>query len=152
MDGGGDTIFGRGSLFAYRCAFRNRGGPFTWVRNFKPAHGDIFVECTFESVSDYPADYGRSKFNHGSVYPDAEMVLIDCQVRNIIPLGWSELEEPTVVMLEYNTRDLDTGEPVDVSGRHPHSRQLTLPRDAQLVASYRDPAFVLGGWTPQLDK
>ena len=37
IDGGCDTILGRGSLFAYRCAFRNRGGPFTWVRNFKPA-------------------------------------------------------------------------------------------------------------------
>ena len=152
IDGGGDTILGRGALFAYRSAFRNRGGPFTWVRNFKPAHGDIFVECTFESVSDFPADYGRSKFNHGSVYPDAEMVLIDCKIRNFNPLGWSELEEPTVVMLEYNTRDLDTGEPVDVSGRHSHSRQLTLPRDAQLIASYRDPAFVLYGWTPKLER
>ena len=152
IDGGGDTILGRGALFAYRSAFRNRGGPFTWVRNFKPAHGDIFVECTFESVSDHPADYGRSKFNHGSSYTDAEMVLIDCKVRNIIPLGWSELEEPTVVMLEYNTRDMDTGEPVDVSGRHPHSRQLALPRDAQLIDCFRNPAFVLYGWTPNADQ
>ena len=148
IDGGGDTILGRGALFAYRCAFRNRGGPFTWVRNFKPAHGDIFVECTFESISQFPADYGRSRLNHGSVYPDAEMVLIDCKVRNLNPLGWSELGEPTVSMLESGTRDLDTGEPVDVSGRHPYSRQLTLPRDARLVDSYRDPAFVLNGWTP----
>jgi len=150
IDGGGDTILGRGALFAYRCALRNRGGPFTWVRNFKPAHGDVFVECTFESTSQFPADYGRSKFNHGSAYPDAEMVVIDCKVRNLNPLGWSELEEPTVVMLEFNTRDMDSGEPVDVSGRHPHSRQLTLPRDGRLLASYRDPAFVLGGWNPDL--
>ena len=150
VDGGGDTILGRGSLFAYRCAFRNRGGPFTWVRNFKPAHGDVFVECSFESTSDVPADYGRSRFNHGSAYPDAEMVVIDCRTRNLLPLGWSELEEPTVVMLEYNTRDMDTGEPVDVSERHPHSRQLALPRDGGLLASYRDPAFVLGGWNPRL--
>jgi hypothetical protein len=152
VDGGGDTILGRGSLFAYRCAFRNRGGPFTWVRNFKPAHGDVFVECTFESISPIAADYGRSKFNHGSVYPDAEMVVIDCRVRNLNPLGWSELEEPTVTMLEYDTRDMDTGEPVDVSGRHPHSRQLTLPCDRGLLDSYRDPAFVLGGWNPSLLK
>ena len=152
IDGGGDTILGRGALFAYRCAFRNRGGPFTWVRNFKPAHGDVFVECTFESVSQFPADYGRSRLNHGSVYPDAEMVLIGCKVRNLNPLGWSELGEPTVSMLEYDTRDMDTGEPVDVSGRHPYSRQLKLPRDARLIASYRDPAFVLGGWTPKLER
>ena len=149
IDGGGDTILGRGSLFAYRCAFRNRGGPFTWVRNFKPAHGDVFVECTFESTTDIPADYGRSLLNHGSVYPDAEMVVLDCRVRGLDPRGWSVLGEPTVNMLEYNTRDLDTGEPVDVSGRHPYSRQLSLPRDAGLIASYRDPSFVLGGWTPR---
>ena len=149
VDGGGDTILGRGSLFAWRCAFRNRGGPFTWVRNFKPDHGDVFVECTFESVTDYPADYGRSKFNHGSVYPDAEMVVIDCKTRNFNPLGWSELGEPTVVMLEFNTRDMDTGEPVDVSGRHRFSRQLSLPGDARLLEAYRDPAFVLGGWSPE---
>jgi len=149
LDGGMDTILGRGSLFAYRCAFRNRGGPFTWVRNYGPAHGDVFVECSFESLSPLPADYGRSKFNHGSSYPDAEMVVIDCKVRNLNPLGWSELEEPTVVMLEHNTRDLESGEPVDVSGRHPHSRQLTLPRDGRVIAAYRDPAFVLNGWNPR---
>ena len=149
IDGGGDTILGRGSLFAYRCAFRNRGGPFTWVRNFKPAHGDIFVECTFESTTDTPADYGRSLFNHGSTYPDAEMVLLNCRVRNLLPLGWSALGEPTVNMLEFNTLDMDTGEPVDVSGRHKYSRQLVLPRDAAVIASYRDPSFVLNGWEPQ---
>ena len=150
IDGGGDTILGRGSLFAYRSAFRNRGGPFTWVRNFKPAHGDIFVECTFESTTDIPADYGRSIFNHGSTYPDAEMVLLDCRVRNLHPLGWSALGEPTVNMLEYNTLDMDSGKPVDVSGRHKYSRQLVMPRDAALIASYREPSFVLNGWDPHL--
>jgi pectin methylesterase-like acyl-CoA thioesterase len=149
IDGGGDTILGRGSLFAYRSAFRNRGGPFTWVRNFKPAHGDVFVECTFESTTDIPADYGRSIFNHGSTYPDAEMVLLDCRVRNLHPLGWSALGEPTVNMLEYNTLDMDTGQPVDVSGRHKYARQLSLPRDAGLIADYRDPRFVLNGWKPE---
>lgn len=147
--GGGDTILGRGSLFAYRSAFKNYGGPFTWVRNYRPAHGDVFVECTFESLSDYPADYGRSRLNHGSVYPDAEMVLIDCKVRNLSPLGWSELGEPTVVMLEYNTRDMDTGEPVDVSQRHRYSQQLSAVGDAEVIAQYRDPSFVLNGWDPR---
>lgn len=147
--GGGDTILGRGSLFAYRCAFKNQGGPFTWVRNFKPAHGDIFVECTFESTTDIPADYGRSVLNHGKVYPDAEIVLIDCKTRNFLPEGWSGLGEPTVVMLEYNTRDMDTGEKVDVSRRHKYSRQLNTVEDAETIAEYRDPAFVLNGWNPR---
>ena len=147
--GGGDTILGRGSVFAYRCAFKNYGGPFTWVRNFKPAHGDVFVECTFESTSPFPADYGRSQLNGRTSYPDAEMVVIDCRIRNFNPMGWSALDEPTVVMLEYNTRDLDTGEPVDVSRRHKYSRQLSTVEDAEVIAEYRDPAFVLNGWNPR---
>ena len=149
--GGGDTILGRGSLFAYHCAFKNGGGPFTWVRNFRPAHGDIFVECSFESTSQIPGDYGRSVYNHGSIYPDAEMVLIDCRTRNMAPEGWSALGEPTVVMLEYNTRDMDSGEKVDVSRRHPYSRQLSTVADAETIAEYRDPSFVLNGWNPKDD-
>lgn len=148
IDGGGDTILGRGSLFAYRCTLRNSGGPFTWVRNFKPAHGDIFVECTFESTSPYPADYGRAKVNGGKSYPDAEIVVIDCKVKNFNPLGWSVIDFDTSVMLEYNTRDLDSGEVVDVSARHKYSRQLRLPEDADLIARYSTPSFVLGGWEP----
>ena len=52
-------------------------------------------------------------------------------------------------MLEYNTLDMDTGQPVDVSGRHKYARQLSLPRDAGLIADYRDPRFVLNGWKPE---
>ena len=148
IDGGGDTILGRGSVYMYRCALRNGGGPFSWVRNFKPAHGDVLVECTLESTSDYHADYGRSRLNHGTTYPDAEFVVIDCAVRNFLPQGWSELDEPSALMLEYHTRSMDSGELVDVSQRHPISRQLDEVRDSALIASYRNPAFVLGGWNP----
>lgn len=40
------------------------------------------------------------------------------------------------------------GRPVDMSRRHPVSRRLTLPDDAQIVADYSRPEFVLGGWKP----
>ena len=147
LDGGGDTILGRGALFARWCCFRNAGGPFTWVRNTSGSHGDVFVECTFESTTDYPADFGRTPNNHGKDYPDAEMVVIDCKTRRFNPLGWSALGKPTVVMLEYNTRDMDTGDPVDVSRRHSYSRQLTMPADRTTIENYRTPAYVLRGWT-----
>ena len=52
-------------------------------------------------------------------------------------------------MLEYNTRDMDTGEKVDVSRRHKYSRQLNTVEDAETIAEYRDPAFVLNGWNPR---
>ena len=29
-------------------------------------------------------------------------------------------------------------------------RQLTLEKDAQIIANYSDPAWVLGGWTPTM--
>ena len=148
MDGGGDTILGRGSLFAYRSHFRNSGGAFTWVRNTTGHHGDVFVECTFATADGRQADYGRSKLNHGAEYPDAELVFIDCRVQNIIPEGWSQIDWKSNRAYEYNTRDLQSGEPVDVSRRHPYSRQLHAQRDAALIANYRTPAFVLNGWQP----
>lgn len=150
IEGGGDTILGRGSIFAYRCELLNDGGPFTWVRNTGDDHGDIFVECTFSTLTDsVEADFGRTKTNHGTAYPDSEMVVIDCKVKNIIPAGWSSIGLPTARMLEYNTTDLDTGEKTDVAQRHRYSRQLVLPADSALINSYRDPAFVLKGWNPQ---
>jgi hypothetical protein len=148
IDGGYDAILGRGSVYLLHCYLHNSGGPFTWVRNFKPAHGDVFVECTFESTGDKPIDYGRTQTNHGSSYPDAELVMIDCKVRNLLPAGWSSIGEPTAVMLELDTRDLDSGEPVDVSARHPYSRQLDRKKDAELIKNYRTPSYILGGWTP----
>lgn len=147
--GDGDTILGRGSLFAWRCRFYNHGGPFSWVRNVKPAHGDIFVECHFEGLPDVPADFGRTKTNHGTDYPDAEFVAIDCTTRHFIPEGWSEIGCRSARMFEFRTRDADSGELVDVSARHPWSRQLDEVKDASLIASYRDPAFVLDGWNPK---
>ena len=143
LDGGGDTLLGRGSLFAYRCDFRNDGGPFTWVRNTAGNHGDIFVECTFSTNGDRQADFGRTKTNHGTGYPDAEMVLIDCRTSNIRPEGWSTIGFPTARMLEYNTVDMATGKPVDVSQRHPYSRRIT---DPATVEYYRNPENILKGW------
>jgi len=147
--GDGDTILGRGSLFAYRSKFYNHGGPFSWVRNYKPAHGDVFVECHFEGLPNRPADYGRTGKNAGNTYPDAEFVVINCTNRHVIPQGWSNIGQPSQTMLEFQTRDADTGELVDVSQRHPWSRQLDAVKDAETIANYSNPAYVLNGWTPE---
>jgi len=39
---------------------------------------------------------------------------------------------------------------VDVSRRHPASRQLAMETDAAAIADYRNPAYVLGGWFPKM--
>ena len=146
--GDGDTILGRGTLFALHSKFYNHGGPFSWVRNVKPAHGDVFVECHFEGLPGRPADYGRTNKNGRTTYPDAEFVVIDCTTRHFNPLGWSAIGEKSATMLECGTRDADTGQPADVSQRHKYSRQLDPKRDAALIAQYKNPAWVLAGWTP----
>ena len=49
---------------------------------------------------------------------------------------------------EYHSTNLADGRPVDMSKRHPVSRQLTVEKDAGTIAKYRNPAYVLGGWNP----
>ncbi len=149
LDGGGDTILGRGTVFAYRSNFRNEGSPFSYVRNTAGNHGDIFVECTFSTYTGRLANYGRTKASRGKGYPDAEFVLINCRVKDIIPEGWGNIGYKSARMYEYNTCDMLTGQPVDVSKRDPWSRQLTLPKDADLIKYYQTPSCVLKGWTPE---
>ena len=119
-----------------------------WIRNFKPAHGDVFVECLME------ASRGQFNYGHASTqphmgYPDAEMVIIDCLVRDLNPIGWSTIAMESQTMLEFNTRDADTGELVDTSQRAPLSRQLDAEKDAEILRNYRNPAYVLNGWDPR---
>ena len=38
--------------------------------------------------------------------------------------------------------------PIDASKRHPAARILTMENDAQTIADYSKPEFVLGGWKP----
>ena len=95
-----------------------------------------------------PADFGRTNKNVATTYPDAEFVVIDCTTSHFNPLGWSAIGEKSAKMLEFGTRDADSGAPADVSQRHKFSRQLDARRDAELLAKYKNPAWVLAGWTP----
>jgi len=157
--GDGDTILNVGPAFFYRCELAS-WGPYMWVRNPATNHGDVFVECTFNTPSGVNPIFGRVTRsvlarlpnNHGINYPYAEAVLIDCRLNNIPPEGWGPIEDDTshVRFWEYHSTNLSDGLPVDVSKRHPVSRQLTLPKDAETIAHYRDPAYVLGGWKPVL--
>lgn len=151
--GGGDTFLGRGSVFAYRCKLINHGGPFSWVRNTKGNHGDVFVECSFDTDNGEMADFGRTVTNKGTNYPDAEFVVIDCLLGNIAPEGWSNIGMKTATMLEYNSRSLNNpSEKIDVTKRHKWSRQLSMEKDEKLISNYRNPAYILKGWNPKIDQ
>jgi pectinesterase len=157
--GDGDTILGVGAAFFKHCEIES-AGPFMWIRNTEANHGNVFVDCTFKAIprrrAPPPGTAGnaapvlaRLPTNHGLNYPYAEAVLINCRLEGVAAAGWGPVDGDTSHMRlwEFNSVDAD-GRPVDVSERHPASRQLTMAKDAQTIAQYQDPAFVLGGWTP----
>lgn len=149
VTGIGDNILGRGPAFFEECEFVTTGGPHMWIRNTEANHGNVFLRCTFRSVGG-EAVLARSPVNRGKTYPHCEAVLLECALQGVRPEGWGEIGgDPSGVRFwEYASRNLSDGSPADTSRRHPASRQLKLPDDADLIARYRDPAFVLGGWRP----
>ena len=90
--------------------------------------------------------------NHGLNYPYAEAVLINCRLKGIPAIGWGPIDDATthLHLWEFNSTDPD-GHAIDVSQRHQVSKQLTMPQDAETIANYSNPAFVLGGWTPLVE-
>jgi pectinesterase len=159
--GDGDTILGVGPAFFNRCEIQSIG-PYTWIRNTEANHGNVFVNCTFITRERPTAQFrtpgapqpvlARLPNNHGLNYPYAEAVLINCRLQGIPPVGWGPIEDDTthLHLWEFNSTDLE-GHPIVVTQRHPVSKQLTLPLDAETISNYSNPSFVLG-WTPTVEK
>jgi hypothetical protein len=147
--GAGDTILGRGTLFCERCTIKS-ASVMMWPRNPAGVHGNVFKESTFIGTRQ-PTTLARSPLNGSFSYPYAEVVLLNATLVNIAPEGWGDADrQGNVRFWEYDSRHPD-GSPVDVSRRVPWSRQLDKAKDARLIEDYGRPAFVLGGWTPELD-
>lgn len=148
ITGAGDTILGRGPVFFERCTLRSQG-VFMWIRNTAANHGNVFKDCTFIGTGNRPTTIARSPQNNVSTYPYAEAVLLDCTLENISPEGFGPADlGGNVHFWELASRNPD-GSRVDVSRRVSWSRQLDPVADAELIRNYSDPAYVLGGWTPQ---
>ena len=167
--GDGDTILGVGPAFFDHCEIQSIG-PFMWIRNIEANHGNVFVECTFIARERPPQATASGNAmpemralstpvlaclpnNHGLNYAYAEAVLINCRMKGIAAEGWGPIEVDTAHLhfWEFNSTDLD-GRPIDTTQRAPASKQLTLPQDAETIANYSKPEFVLGGWTPVVEK
>jgi pectinesterase len=148
--GDGDTILGRGPAFFYRSELQSNG-VFMWIRNTAANHGNVFFDCTFKKRGTGVTELARAPINNCRAYPNAEAVLIDAKLEGISPAGWGAMGGDTANMhyWEYNSTNLGDGKPVDVSQRKPESRQLTKERDAETIANYSNPAYVLG-WTPAM--
>ncbi len=151
--GDGDSILGYGSVFWERCIISS-ADVVTWTRTVQGIHGNVFVNSTIIGRNGNDT-FARLPSNAGGVMPNwpyAEIVLINTRTAGIAPVGWgpvqgSPFDTSHLHLWEYNTMDLD-GKATDVSQRLNLSRQLTLPADANVVADYSNPAFVLGGWNP----
>ena len=149
--GDGDTILGRGPAFFNSCELISYG-PYMWIRNTSANHGNVFVNCKFQTRGNRNTIIARAPTNGGKNYPYSEAVLIDCTLSGIDPAGWGKIGGDTsnIRYWEYNSTNISDGTPVDVSRRHPASRQLTKETDAAIIADYKNPAYVFGGWAPKM--
>lgn len=146
VEGGGDTILGRGTLFCERCTIKSRS-VMMWPRNKEGIHGNVFKDSTFIGLQ--PTTIARSPRNESFTYPFAEVVLLNATLTNITPEGWSDADRGgNVRFWEFQSRNAD-GTLVDVSRRVAWSRQLDKVKDAKLIADYSRPEFVFGGWKPK---
>lgn len=148
IDGAGDTILGRGTLFCERCILKSTS-VMMWPRNKQDNHGNVFKDSTFIGTRN-PTTIARSPRNESFTYPYAEVVLLNATLTNIAPEGWGDADKSgNVRFWEFQSKNAD-GSLVDVSRRVPWSRQLDKVKDAKLIADYSRPEFVLDGWKPQL--
>lgn len=149
INGAGDTILGRGTLFCERCTIRSRS-VMMWPRNHQGVHGDIFKDSRFVGTST-PTTIARSPRNESFTYPFAEVVLLNATLVNVAPEGWGDADKGgNVRFWEFQSRNPD-GSLVDVSRRVQWSRQLDKVKDSKLIEDYSRPEFVFSGWRPQLD-
>jgi hypothetical protein len=173
LTGDGDTVLGYGAVFFLRSQIDSIG-PITWTRTVAGSHGNIFVNSTLIAIdkplpwsiipSNPAGQKSKSVFARlpangkgGTAnFPNAEMVLINTKTSGIPAEGWGPIQGPPfdsskVHFWEYNTMDMK-GSPINMSNRHPVSKQLTMPKDAKIIADYSQPEFVLDGWKPVVDE
>jgi len=152
IQGFGDNVLGYGAVFFKDCDFVSTYGPHMWIRNSEANHGNVCVNCSFRTIGDVETDIARTNDNHGSGYPYCEAVLINCSLEGVRPRGWSVSGQgiSNIHYWEYNSTNLDDGKLVDVSDRDSISRQLTLEKDAELIKNYKNPSYVLAGWSPTM--
>ena len=152
MTGFGDNVLGRGPSFFKNSELISFYGPHMWIRNTKENHGNVFLNCTMRMLGDLETTIARTTSNNGKGYPYCEAVLLNCKLHGIRPEGWGVQGNATsnIHYWEYNSVNLSDGMPVDVSKRHPVSRQLTMEKDSDIIANYSDPAYVLNGWSPEM--
>ncbi len=148
IEGEVDFMWGRGPAFFKDCVLHQVGrGPFMWIRSTAASHGFVFLHNQFQTTAGQAPLLARNT----AAFPYSEVVLLDSAMGEINPVAWMLAGDLTNQHYwEFNTTNLADGRPADVSQRLAGSRQLDRVQDAETIANYRNPAYVLGGWTPAL--
>jgi hypothetical protein len=152
IEGDVDFMWGVGTVFFQNCELKavTSNGYYTMIRNPQGVNGDVFVNCRLTRADDGITGSYLARIDP-NVFPYSQVVYINTAMgAHIQPVGWllnnATCDQATNVQFwEYGSTDLD-GNPLDVGQRLSCSRQLT----AEEAAQWSDPAFVLGGWVPDL--
>ncbi len=142
IEGDTDFMWGDGPCYFLRCILKtlNNRTSFTQPRNPVSHHGFVFVECTFDGAP------GVTSATLGNGSGASEVALIECRLGKMLaPQGWSSRRASN---LEFHTTNLADGTPYDMSGWPQWVKHLSAEKDGELIAHYRDPAWVLDGWKP----
>jgi pectin methylesterase-like acyl-CoA thioesterase len=163
IEGDVDFLWGTGPCFFENCQFKALKSKafYTQIRNPASNHGYIFHHCLFTG-SEGVKNVFLSRIAPAT-YPASEVVLLDCTMTDAVgDIAWrldaakgKPATEPVDVdttqlhFWEFNSHTPD-GKPIDTTKRLPISHQLTQSADAERIADYSNPAFVLGNdWNPQ---
>lgn len=144
IEGDTDFMWGDGPCYFLRCRLKtlNNRTSFTQTRNPASHHGFVFVDCTFDGAD------GVTSATLGNGSGTSEVALIDCKLGKMLaPQGWNSRGAND---LEFHTTNLADGSPYDMSGWPQWVKHLSAEKDADSIAHYRDPEWVLDGWRPVL--
>jgi pectin methylesterase-like acyl-CoA thioesterase len=160
IEGDVDFTWGAGTVFFLNTELKDVAPAsrpqsyYSQIRNPQGKNGNVYVNCRLTRSADTPDNSAYLSRIDPDDFPYSQVVWIDTLMdRHIRPEGWLfnnpsldpiPTNYPNIRFWEYNSRDINTGLPIDVSLRHPLSRQLT----AEEAAFWRNPANVLGGWVP----
>ena len=142
IEGDTDFMWGDGPVYFLRCTLKtlNNRTSFTQTRNPATHHGFVFVDCTFDGAA------GVTAATLGNGSGASEIALINCKLGKMLtPEGWNSRGANN---LEFHTTNLADGKPYDMSAWPEWVKHLSAAKDADQIAHYRDPAWVLDGWKP----
>jgi pectin methylesterase-like acyl-CoA thioesterase len=147
VEGNVDFVWGTGAVYFDTCELKTvgRAGPIVQSRNAAADYGYVFVDCKLTADAGITGNI-LARID-ASVYPGSQVAFVNCQMgKHVAPAGWTVTNGSAGGSLrywEYQSTD-ESGGMLDVSRRLAGSKQISAD-DAKKL---RDPAQVLGGWTP----